>query len=467
VLADNPDQISVGDMGSVKVEYRSPEMPTITVRENWKDLPDHGVFLPNGRKLFVEVHLHGDYISPSDNIPEIKAAAARIAVRHYFRSGFVKPELPVPDFTQEGAQMPEVETAQYGEHPLSGEVLVTFGALEYDQWNRSFSWRWHLEKADAEATRARSLQVAQRIQGESKVRREQEAAQALAQRLALEEQQRQEQAAREQERLLASQLKSGEALANFTAWSRRGGVTHNGHGWVIRADGRAREHDSSDAARRRSDGTLTWNIVGADELALRWTCGHTDDIRGNSICEVVKLPVDGCTPAQLQAVRQIEVSELGLKEGAFGLNAEASVKSARLVKELLAAIPTCPATGEQIEWNLDLVTKLEGSDGCTIAEGFEVQKLVDFAKPLTARSNNRDAQVVASYQVSSDTVVDALAYEKFGRWNLSLRARPRVEGDDAIHADENASESQETTGITLEGLFGGNVKIEQGKRKRG
>lgn len=99
----------------------------------------------------------------------------------------------------------------------------------------------------------------------------------------------------------------GEVLVHFEVWHRRGGVTRQGDGWIIRPDGSIRQRDSDDVPRHKSDGHYYWKKVEEEELALKMY---------NGLCEVVKKPIEGCTLAQVNAVRSIE-EELGFEKGSF------------------------------------------------------------------------------------------------------------------------------------------------------
>ncbi|MDF1498294.1 MAG: hypothetical protein P1P85_02985 [Patescibacteria group bacterium] len=123
---------------------------------------------------------------------------------------------------------------------------------------------------------------------------------------------------------IASQLaklysvRTENVLIGFEAWDRDGGVNNNGHGWVVRPDGSLREKDSDDVKRHKSDGTYRWDVVQAEELALRWRCSSIRDVAGNSTFEVVKLPLGDCTEVQLATVARIE-KEIKAPRGSFGL----------------------------------------------------------------------------------------------------------------------------------------------------
>jgi hypothetical protein len=132
---------------------------------------------------------------------------------------------------------------------------------------------------------------------------------------------------REIEDLVAAERR-GETILYFKAWHRTGGVTNNGHGWVVRLDGTLRERDSDDIRRHKSDGTYCWNIVQPEELALRWHCSSIRDVAENSTFEVIKLPVNGCTKEQLEAVARIE-QEIEAPKGSFFLEGKVKAKEVR------------------------------------------------------------------------------------------------------------------------------------------
>ncbi|MFZ2664167.1 MAG: hypothetical protein WAX66_02290 [Patescibacteria group bacterium] len=110
-------------------------------------------------------------------------------------------------------------------------------------------------------------------------------------------------------KVLKEKQDRGELLVHFEVWHRRGGKTNQGDGWVIEPDGHLREKDSDDVPRHKSDGHYYWEKVSEKELALRMF---------NGLYEVVKMPVEGCTPDQINAVRSIE-EELGIESGSFGV----------------------------------------------------------------------------------------------------------------------------------------------------
>jgi hypothetical protein len=120
---------------------------------------------------------------------------------------------------------------------------------------------------------------------------------------------------------LEEQLASGKILANFQTWHRRGGAASKGDGWVIRPDGTLRSADRKEPPYK-SDGTLVWDRVEAEELAFSWRQGGSSGGgESNSTYEVVKLPVSDCTEQQLATVRQIE-EELGVLPSTFLVTSE-------------------------------------------------------------------------------------------------------------------------------------------------
>lgn len=136
---------------------------------------------------------------------------------------------------------------------------------------------------------------------------------------------------------LQAQAERKEILLNFEAWHRRGGMTNNGDGWVIRKNGSIRESDRDDILRHKSDGNLFWDVVQEDELALIWSCSNMRDVSGASQFSVVKRPVGGLSEQQLEAVRRIE-SEIGAEPGAFRLEKKSEKNSAKEMDSLLTAL---------------------------------------------------------------------------------------------------------------------------------
>jgi hypothetical protein len=97
---------------------------------------------------------------------------------------------------------------------------------------------------------------------------------------------------------------SGEVSVDFGGHYRRMGNTGNADFWVVRADGSLREpNEVSYRGRYTSEGRKTWRIVAAEELAISWSKACT---AADHEFVVNKLPVSGCTQAQLETVRRLE-----------------------------------------------------------------------------------------------------------------------------------------------------------------
>ena len=226
---------------------------------------------------------------------------------------------------------------------------------------------------------------------------------------------------------LQAKIDNGEILVGFEVWHRRGGMNRNGDGWVICPDGSLREHDSDDVRRYKSDGNYRWNYVNKNELALKWSCETMRDVAGSSEFIVAKMPVGGLTNAQCEAVRRIELEDIGTTENSFGLDPEAAERQAKLVAEVAEAFPVCPVCKEPLGFDEDSYRGLTGEFGIHICQDDRrISRLVNWNKPFDRETESRDAQVVISKRVS-DGVIEALAYEKWGGWNVNLRWREMTE----------------------------------------
>ena len=234
-----------------------------------------------------------------------------------------------------------------------------------------------------------------------------------------------------------ARVEKGEILINFEAWHRRGGVNNAGDGWVIRPDGSLRERDTDNVRRHKSDGRYCWHYVNEDELALKWSCGTMRDV-GSSEFVVAKMPVSGITEAQREAVRRIEIEDIGTAENSFGLDTEAAERQAKVVREVENAFPTCPACGEQLVHDESTYRSVTGEYGTHICQDdHRISRLVSWNRPFNQRTEGRDAQVVASKRTSAG-MIEALAYEKWGGWNINLRLRKATEEElaEATHVEE-------------------------------
>jgi len=91
-------------------------------------------------------------------------------------------------------------------------------------------------------------------------------------------------------------------LRNVEIWSRTGGRTKAGNGWVIGPDGQERKPTSWNLERRHQ-GFMVWEEILPEELVLKWS-------KSNSAAphefEVLHLPEGGLTEAQLDRILEIE-----------------------------------------------------------------------------------------------------------------------------------------------------------------
>lgn len=112
---------------------------------------------------------------------------------------------------------------------------------------------------------------------------------------------------REAEGLIAA-TKRGEVLVNWEGHFRLMGGNNQSNLWVINPDGEEVEPEIDYRKRYTSEGNKRWNIVGPDQLALRWGRWQASRKFFES-WEVVKLPVQGITEAQKAAVQMLEPHE--------------------------------------------------------------------------------------------------------------------------------------------------------------
>lgn len=124
-----------------------------------------------------------------------------------------------------------------------------------------------------------------------------------------------ERAKKEREEAAAAAKASAEAEAevlglpqDIRIWKRTGGATGCGMGWVITPDGFDRERDGLEndnprRAARYDEGYLVWKQILPGELVLAWRKAFT---AAEHEFEVVYLPEDGLTEAQLERVAEIQ-----------------------------------------------------------------------------------------------------------------------------------------------------------------
>jgi hypothetical protein len=236
-----------------------------------------------------------------------------------------------------------------------------------------------------------------------------------------------EEAARELETLEKRQS-SGDVLVDFGGHFRRMGNSGNGDFWVVSPDGSLREPDEVSYRKRYiSEGNKQWRLISDDELALKWSCGTMRDVSGSSEFIVAKMPVNGITEAQREAVRRIELEDIGTTENSFGLDPEAAERQAKVIAEAANAFPSCPACGEKLVYDESTYRSMTGEYGIQICQDdHRISRLVNWNKPFDQYTEGRDAQVISSKRTSNG-MIEALAYEKWGGWNINLRLRKLTE----------------------------------------
>lgn len=108
---------------------------------------------------------------------------------------------------------------------------------------------------------------------------------------------------------------------NIRIWKRTGGATGCGMGWVITPDGFDRERDGLEndnprRAARYDEGYLVWKQILPGELVLAWSKAFT---AAPHEFEVVHLPSEGVTEAQLERVAEIQLELQDTWAGRRGL----------------------------------------------------------------------------------------------------------------------------------------------------
>jgi len=233
-------------------------------------------------------------------------------------------------------------------------------------------------------------------------------------------------------------LSGNEILLDFKVWHRRSGQTNLGDGWVIMPDGQLREPDEIDIPRHKSDGYYIWRTVGRNELALKWE-KHNSSHAGDFL--VLKKPLDGLSPEQLEMAKEIE-EDLGAEElGGFGLNEKLEINKQKLIVEIKQTVKKVKRQSLDLS-DLDMpffaLASQSGIDVTSRLSNFGL--LID--GPFNDYCNDRDAQLVYSQRLSRG-VLEFLVYEKYGQYNVAMRLNINPEElaeewdeDDEIYYDE-------------------------------
>ena len=236
--------------------------------------------------------------------------------------------------------------------------------------------------------------------------------------------------------------------SNVRIW-RRNGITDQGDGWVIRPDGTFRDADEMVGNSRRiekyREGTMVWRQILPGELALKaWSQDRYDILH----CEVVYRP-NRVTQAQADAAKRIE-EQLEAPENAFGLDDRLARLLERRRKSIQKAMTELPEDLQpSFDWGLDWLA----SDNGIGIDNESAERWVDETQPFTDCCHGREAQVV--YRLpAADGVLEALVYQKWGGWNVSLRWREQTTSSEETDspatppADEEATQEESPVNMT-------------------
>jgi len=208
--------------------------------------------------------------------------------------------------------------------------------------------------------------------------------------------------------------------------------------WVVRPDGTLRDPDIQNA------GCKSWNIVERGELALKWFCV------GDQRRYIAKVPRRDKTPltlAQFCTVSQIQEQISG--SGAFNLPNRVSEKEITSAQDMSCRaldrseiLIVKPKLRSLVRNGLQIFSR----SGLLVNEKHIKGSIGDRANPdnFIERCANRDAQSIERLPAGVG-VLELLAYQKWGRWNLNLRWRPRREGETVAKKPKQPSRGNPTT----------------------
>ncbi len=166
VLAEAPDTLLVlGKERNVFYQKGAPPQVEISQEEaathSWKDLPDEGVFLPDGREVCLYVHL--DYWN-SDMDTDLVQLKTRLRDRANVLqwSGFMdKPDITLPDPMDPKSHVQRVKPVQYGICVVTGEPLMGYGVAKkrqrYYASGAYFEIYWTRDEREAKRFHAESV----------------------------------------------------------------------------------------------------------------------------------------------------------------------------------------------------------------------------------------------------------------------------------------------------------------------
>jgi len=226
--------------------------------------------------------------------------------------------------------------------------------------------------------------------------------------------------------------------SNVQIW-RRNGITNQGDGWVIRPDGTFRDADEMAGDSRRietyREGTMIWRQILPGELVLKaWSQDRYDILH----CEVVYRP-NRVTQEQADAAKRIE-EQLEAPENAFGLDNRLARLLERRRKSIQEAMTELP---EDLQPSFDWGLEWLASDNGIGLDNESAERWVDETQPFTDCCHGREAQVV--YRLpAADGVLEALAYKKWGGWNINLRWREQTTSSEETDSPTTPPADEET-----------------------
>jgi hypothetical protein len=259
---------------------------------------------------------------------------------------------------------------------------------------------------------------------------------------------------------LNAQRERGEVLVDFGGHFRRMGKTGQCDYWVVCPDGTLRDPDKVMYRKRyTAEGNKQWKIVSPEELALAYSKSNSAD---NHHCKVVKLPVEGATEAQRERAAKIE-TELSAMPGAFGLDPKLAEKAQKRLEAIRAAYDRLDlhhTRGWQEEWSFQ---DIAGQSGVHLGEGGDFAHLINYADPFEEWCEKREAQAIRAVPCG-DGMLELLAYEKYGHWQLNMRWCEMREGEsipEEPQPEPPEGDPVDISKVDLSQLFGGAAKARK------
>lgn len=164
ILKENPDTITVlGEELSVSYsEYRAPsvEIPNLLGNDEWKNLPDEGLFLPSGQEVLVRstIGYGNGYLAT----PSLKKKMAQREHENMYSNWTDYPDLHFPSLDDLDAQIPDIVACEVGKHVLDGSPLMIYGTMRIrrlDYYGKSLKFEavWTKDRVIAEQERESTM----------------------------------------------------------------------------------------------------------------------------------------------------------------------------------------------------------------------------------------------------------------------------------------------------------------------